>query len=226
MLHVENLTYAYRHDGTTDTYQYDLTVHAGNVIGILGSSGSGKSTLLDLLAGFLKPDSGGIDLDGGDLIPLPPEKRPMTILFQHHNLFEHLTATQNILIGIHGNTRGTPEELERVQKILSDMGIADQADKIVSRLSGGQQQRVALARVLLRDRPILLLDEPFTGLDHPTRIEMLHLVRTLTTRQNIHTLMVTHERADCDAIADRVYQMEAGKLDLVSQEVRSRRSGS
>ena len=215
MLRVENLIYTYRHDDRSETYRYDLSVAAGEVVGILGGSGSGKSTLLDLLSGFLTPDGGTILLKGTPLGALPPEKRPVSILFQSHNLFEHLTAIQNVLIGLHGSTHGTPEEQSRAKNILASMHLEAYTDSPVSRLSGGQQQRVALARVLLRKRPILLLDEPFTGLDPATRAEMLHLVRELTTRHQLHTLMVTHEQADCDAIADRVYRMSEGRLEPV-----------
>jgi thiamine transport system ATP-binding protein len=215
MLHVDEVTYAYRHDGQTETYRYTLEAKAGEVVGILGASGSGKSTLLDLIAGFLPPQSGSIRLGGNPIDTLPPEKRPVTILFQHHNLFEHLTAEQNLLIGLHGNTRGTSEEHAHARAVLDELGIADQADKVVTQLSGGQQQRVALGRALLRDRPILLLDEPFTGLDPATRADVLHLVRTLTTERKLHTLMVTHDRSDCDAIADRVYHMKEGNLMIL-----------
>ncbi len=212
MLQVENITYTYREDKPSKLYRYSLRVEAGEVAGILGPSGSGKSTLLDLISGFLTPDAGAILLDDTPLSALPPEQRPVSILFQSHNLFEHLTALENVLIGLHGNTRGTSEEMARARAILTSMHLESCVDTPVSRLSGGQQQRVALARVLLRNRPVLLLDEPFTGLDPATRIEMLRLVRTLTTDHRLHTIMVTHDQTDCDAIADRVYRMVEGKL--------------
>ncbi len=213
MLRIDDLRYTYRAGGGDPlSYRYSLTLNAGEVIGILGPSGSGKSTLLDLIAGFLLPRSGTILLDGRPIEHLPPEKRPVTFLFQQHNLFEHLTAMQNLLIGLHGDTRGTPDEKARARTVLREMGIADQADKVVTALSGGQQQRVALGRALLRDRPVLLLDEPFTGLDPLTREGVLRQVRTLTRTRMLHTVMVTHDRSDCDAIADRIYRMEHGKL--------------
>jgi thiamine transport system ATP-binding protein len=222
MLHVHDVIYAYRHQNHVDTYHYALECSPGEVIGILGESGSGKSTLLDLLAGFLIPQSGSILLDGEPIDSLAPEQRPVTVLFQNHNLFEHLTAEQNLLIGLHGNTKGTPQEHEEARAVLSELGSTDQADKVVTQLSGGQQQRVALGRALLRNRPILLLDEPFTGLDPRMHADVLHLVRTLTTQRKLHTLMVTHDPADGDAIADRMYRMVEGRL---IQEKHSRQSG-
>jgi len=218
MLRVNDLAYTYRHDARAETYHYNLYVEAGEVIGILGPSGSGKSTLLDLLSGFLMPDAGTLLLDDSPLAALPPEKRPVSILFQSHNLFEHLTAIENVLLGLRGKTKGTPEEEERAREILVSMHLEAYIDTPVSHLSGGQQQRVGLARVLLRNRPILLLDEPFTGLDFDTRDEILHLVRELTTQHRLHTLMVTHEPADCDAIADRVYRMSEGKINLLQTQ--------
>jgi thiamine transport system ATP-binding protein len=211
MLQIDNVTFGYD-SHTASTYRYDLRVAPGEVVGILGPSGSGKSTLLDLVAGFLDPSGGRIELDGTNLLPLSPGKRPVTILFQQHNLFEHLNVVQNVLIGLRGEIRGTPEETERAIAILDHMGIASYADTSVTELSGGQQQRVALARALLRQRPILLLDEPFTGLDDATRYDTLELVRTLTDNNRLHTIMVTHDRSDCEAIADSVYVMEKGEL--------------
>ncbi len=212
MLELHEVNYRYESNGENITYRYDLDISAGEVAGILGPSGSGKSTMLDLIAGFLTPFSGNIVFDGKVITNLPPESRPVSILFQHHNLFEHLSVLQNVLIGIRGEIKGNSDEIELAKDILSQMNILDQKDKKVSDLSGGQQQRVALARVLIRKRPVLLLDEPFTGLDIDTRKKMLQLVRDITKENKHHTVMVTHEKSDCDDIADKVYTMNNGIL--------------
>jgi thiamine transport system ATP-binding protein len=213
MLEIRNITYKYGNDGDTQLYSYDLDAHSGEVVGILGESGSGKSTLLDIIAGFLPARSGSILLDAKEISGLDPASRPVSILFQNNNLFEHMTSMQNVLIGIHGKTRGSDEEISKATEILSSMGILNQIDRPVSKLSGGQQQRVALARVLLRDKPILLLDEPFSGLDHETRVKILHLIRSVTDTNKLHTIMVTHEKDDCKLIADDVYVMKNRKLE-------------
>ena len=206
MLKINNLQYQYKN--ANDTYTYDLEVQPGEIVAVLGQSGSGKSTLLDLIAGFVEPASGSIKLDDHELIGLPVEKRPVTILFQSHNLFEHLTVQKNILLGVNKALKDSIEEVEKVQLILKEVGLEKYEHTIASQLSGGQQQRVALARVLIRREPILLLDEPFTGLDEATRLEMLDLVKKITVEHKLHTIMVTHEVEDCERIANHVYKMQ------------------
>ncbi len=178
------------------------------MVAILGQSGSGKSTLLDIVAGFIEPSAGSIKLDNHELLGLPVEKRPITILFQNHNLFEHLTVQKNILLGVNKTLKDSNEEIEKVQAILKEVGLEEYEHKLASELSGGQQQRVALARVLMRREPILLLDEPFSGLDDATRIEMLELVDKITKENTLHTIMVTHDTDDCERIANHVYKMQ------------------
>lgn len=202
----------YQHKNADDMYEYSMSVKPKEIVAILGQSGSGKSTLLDLLAGFLHAQSGSILLDEHDLTEESVESRPISILFQNHNLFEHLSVQKNILLGISKTLKSTQEELEKVKMILKEVGLEKYEHTIVSSLSGGQQQRVALARVLIRREPILLLDEPFTGLDVDTRIEMLDLVKKITLENNLHTIMVTHELEDCERIANRVYNVENQKL--------------
>ncbi|MBA1420690.1 MAG: ATP-binding cassette domain-containing protein [Epsilonproteobacteria bacterium] len=206
MLKINNLQYQYKN--ANDTYTYDLEVQPSEVVAILGQSGSGKSTLLDIVAGFIEPSVGSVKLDGQELLGLSVEKRPITILFQNHNLFEHLTVQKNILLGVNKALKDSIEEVEKVQDILKEVGLEEHEHKLASQLSGGQQQRVALARVLMRREPILLLDEPFSGLDDATRIEMLELVQKITQEHKLHTIMVTHDLDDCERIANHVYKMQ------------------
>jgi len=206
LLTIKNLQYQYKN--ANDVYTYDLEVQPSQIVAILGQSGSGKSTLLDIVAGFIEPSSGSVKLERKELLGLSVEKRPITILFQNHNLFEHLTVQKNILLGVSKVLKDSIEEVEKVQAILKEVGLEKFEHTIVSQLSGGQQQRVALARVLIRREPILLLDEPFTGLDDETRIEMLDLVKHITVEHKLHTIMITHEVEDCERIASRVYKMK------------------
>ena len=210
MLNVTDLKYEYK--DADDVYTYAMSVQTGEIVAILGQSGSGKSTLLDLIAGFLNASSGSIKLDERDLTHVAVEKRPMTILFQNHNLFEHLTVQKNILLGVSKVLKENIEDVNKIQSILREVGLEKYEHKLASSLSGGQQQRVALARVLMRREPILLLDEPFTGLDEETRIQMLDLVKKITIENNLHTIMVTHDMQDCERIANRVYQMQGHML--------------
>lgn len=212
MLEINSLSYTYNTDTTTLTYCFNLQMQAGEITAILGESGSGKSTMLDIISGFLEAESGSIILNNIDLHTLPIEKRPITILFQKHNLFEHLNVERNILLGIHDKAKASSQELEQVQEILQQMNLSGFEHKLATELSGGQQQRVALARALLRKKSILLLDEPFTGLDRDTRLDMLSLVKKITKENNLHTIMVTHEIEDCNLIADRIYKMKDGTL--------------
>ena len=206
MLEVTNVQYQYQN--TEDTYTYNLSVQPSEVVAILGESGSGKSTLLDIIAGFIESNEGSIKLDETELLGLSVEKRPMTILFQNHNLFEHLSVQKNILLGVNKRLKDSIEDVEKVQDILKEVGLEAYVHKLVSKLSGGQQQRVALARVLMRREPILLLDEPFSGLDDTTRIEMLELVQKITKEHKLYTIMVTHDIDDCNRIANHIYKMQ------------------
>lgn len=211
MLRIENLTYQY--PNTETTYGYTLEIKPKEVVAILGESGSGKSTFFDLLAGFLDVKSGSMILDSHDFTGQGVEKRPLSILFQNHNLFEHLSVEKNIRLGVSKTLKAKHDEAQRVEEILLEVGLEGFGSRIASALSGGQQQRVALARVLLRREPILLLDEPFAGLDEKTRIEMLSLVAKITQTHDLHTLMITHDGDDAKRIATHVYSMQKHRLE-------------
>ncbi|MGI9483770.1 MAG: thiamine ABC transporter ATP-binding protein [Hyphomicrobiales bacterium] len=206
---------AYRHTGHTDDgYEFTMEDEAGKIAGITGRSGSGKSTLLDLIAGFLPPTSGVLNFDGTNLLPLPPEERPVTILFQNNNLFDHLTAEENIALGANTSLRLNDEQRAQVADALSAVGLEGLGHRRAGKLSGGEQQRVGLARALVRNTPVLLLDEPFSALDTTTRRSMLELVRKIADEHLRAIVMVTHDVRDCEAIADKHYLLFEGRLHL------------
>lgn len=201
-LSIEKLSY--QHHGSEEVLDFDLRIEPNELVAILGPSGVGKSTLLSLIAGFENPASGTIKFEGKKLNTLPPSERPTTSLFQEHNLFAHLTAEENIGLGIHPGLRLTNQDKGQITKALNDVGLKGLGKRLPAELSGGQRQRVALARCLVRRRPILLLDEPFSALDQDLRKEMLRLVKELHKDHALLTLMVTHLKEDADAIADRI----------------------
>lgn len=210
MLRAEHLVFAY--GAGAQIYDFSFEAEAGQVTAISGASGAGKSTLFDLIAGFLMPKSGVLTLDGRNLLPLPPETRPLSLLLQSDNLFDHLTTSENVALGL---PRGMPkgEGRERVAKVLMRMGLEGLAGQTAATLSGGQKQRVALARTLLRDRAVLLLDEPFSALDDDTRQTIRALVDELTRSEGWHTILVSHHEDDIAALATRRYRLENGRLD-------------
>lgn len=209
MLVLDRVTFAYA--GQPAPYEFSLTAEAGEVTAVTGASGSGKSTLLDLIAGFLVPSTGSMRLGDTDLLPLPPEARPVSVLFQSETLFEHLSATHNVALGLPPRTPRA-EAAKLVATALAEVGLPDVGGQRAGTLSGGQKQRVALARTLLRARPVLLLDEPFSALDDETRATIRGLVKTLTERQRWTTLLVSHHAEDVAALARRRYHLEDGML--------------
>ena len=198
MLAIDALTF--RYPGSDITFRFDLKVQAGEIVGLTGPSGSGKSTLFDLVAGFLAPLSGSVALDGTSILHHPPERRPVSILFQSDNVFEHLSAGANVALAL-DHHRGDRDE--RVTDALERMQLAGLSRRKVSKLSGGQKQRVALARTLLRNRAILLLDEPFNGLDHATAEPIRQLIASLVRERGWHAILVSHQPEDMAALASR-----------------------
>lgn len=188
----------------------DFTVAEGARVAVIGPSGGGKSTLLSVIAGFLAPDRGRVMWRGRDLGPLSPGARPLSILFQDNNLFPHLSAAQNVGLGLRPDLRLTRSQHEQVTQAMRRVGLEGFEDRRPAALSGGQQSRVALARVLLRAQPVLLLDEPFAALGPALKAEMLALVRDLTEESGITLLMVTHEPADARAMAGQTVLVADG----------------
>lgn len=171
-------------------------------LAVIGPSGAGKSTLLMTLAGFIDPVAGRMTWNDKDLGPIPPGKRPLSILFQDQNLFPHLTLTQNLGLGISPRLTLSAEEWDKVHAALGRVGLDGMGARTPAQLSGGQLGRAALARALLRNRPLLLLDEPFAALGPALKAEMLDLVLDTTAETGTTVLMVTHDPNDARRFAD------------------------
>lgn len=189
----------------------DLEIAAGARVAVIGASGSGKSTFLSLISGFLRPDQGRLIWDGHDLTDLPPGKRPVSTLFQDQNLFPHLTVAQNVGLGLRPDLRLSPDQAARRDEALARVGLAGMGPRLPAQLSGGQQSRVALARVLLRARPILLLDEPFGALGPALKSDMLTLLEQIAGETGATVLMVTHDPQDARQFAPETVLIEDGR---------------
>lgn len=189
----------------------DLAVPSGAAVAVIGPSGSGKTTLLDLVAGFVTPASGTVRLEGRDVTRDGPATRPVSMVFQDNNLFPHLTVAQNVALGLKPVARPDRAALAAAEDALRQVGLEGLGARRPGALSGGQQSRAALARVLLRDRPVLLLDEPFAALGPALRAEMLGLVAKLRAEHGMTLLMVTHTPQDARLIADSVIFVDGGR---------------
>lgn len=185
-------------------------VPTGARIAVMGPSGGGKSTLLGAIAGFVPLAGGRILWEWRDLAPLPPGKRPLSILFQDNNLFPHLSVAQNVGLALDPGLKLTRQDHARVGAALERVGLEETEERRPASLSGGQQSRVALARVLLRARPLLLLDEPFAALGPALKAEMLALVQEIVREGGTTLLMVTHDPQDARAIAEGIVLVDEG----------------
>lgn len=188
----------------------DLQVEAGRKVAVIGPSGAGKSTLIGAIAGFFPLRDGHIFWGDTDISETDPGARPVAMLFQDGNLFPHLSVAQNVGLGIRPDLKLEPKQAKQVQSAIARVGLDEMADRKPAALSGGQQSRAALARVLVQDRPLLLLDEPFAALGPALRMEMLDLVDDLVCETGATLLMVSHDPADARRIADQVILVEGG----------------
>ena len=208
MLKLIDVTWLYQHL----PMRFTLSARQGEMIAVLGPSGAGKSTLLNLIAGFLQPASGSIMIEKHDHTRTPPARRPVSMLFQENNLFTHLTVRQNIALGMDPGLKLNDTQRQKLELIAGQMGITGFIDRLPGELSGGQRQRVALARCLVREQPVLLLDEPFSALDPALRQEMLALVQEVCQRQKLTMLMVSHSIEDAARIAPRSVVIAEGRI--------------
>ena len=180
-------------------YTYNLEIEAGARVALLGESGIGKTTLLLALAGFAPIESGQVIWQDQNITHNAANQRPIAMLFQADNLFEHLSVRSNLLLG-----QSPTLDQQRVIDGAARLGIDKQLDKMPAQLSGGQRQRVAILRTLLRDEPLVILDEPFTGLDETTKARTLAWIDEQLSRDNKTLLMVTHQQEDATVLNARV----------------------
>ena len=192
-----------------------LDVTPGELVVLLGPSGCGKTTTLRLIAGFLAPNAGDIQLDGRSIVALPPHKRDMGIVFQSYALFPHLSVARNIAFGLEMRRGSAAATEARVQEMLRLVRLEEFAARLPRLLSGGQQQRVALARALAIHPRVLLLDEPLSNLDAALRQDMAREIRLLQQGRGITTIMVTHDQTEAMATADRLVLMHDGKVQQI-----------
>lgn len=190
----------------------DVVLPDAATTALIGPSGAGKSTILSAIAGFLTPAQGSICWDGTDLAGVAPGARPVSMLFQDNNLFPHLTAAQNVGLGVRPDLRLSAPQIAATEAALAQVGLAAFGARKPSALSGGQQSRVALARVLVADRPLVLLDEPFAALGPALKDEMLDLVKEKLRAAGKTVIMVTHDPADARRVADYAALVADGVL--------------
>ncbi|TWG97962.1 thiamine transport system ATP-binding protein [Mesorhizobium sp. J18] len=194
---------------------FDLSVGPGTIVAIMGPSGSGKSTMLNLIAGFEPPSSGRILIADADVTALPPAKRPVSMVFQENNLFAHLTTAANVGLGRSPSLKLSEEDRQDITQAIARTGLAGKEMRLPHELSGGERQRVALARVLVRERPVLLLDEAFASLGPALRDEMLDLLAELHAERGMTVLMATHDPADADRVAEIIAFIDEGRVAAV-----------
>jgi thiamine transport system ATP-binding protein len=201
---------AYEIEGMAMRFDFDARV--GEFVAIMGPSGAGKSTLLDLIAGFLVPSAGTIRIDGQDMTGRPPNERPLSIMFQDNNLFAHLDVHSNVALGVSPQLKLDRAQKRVIEEALARVGLTGLMRRLPGELSGGERQRAGLARCLVRQRPLLLLDEPFAALGPALRQEMLLLVKELGQERNLTVLLVTHLPADAEFAADHTAFLDNGRI--------------
>ena len=193
----------------------ELEVEPGEFITLLGPSGCGKTTTLRMVAGFEQPTSGHVRLDGQVLDTVPPQKRPMAMVFQSFALFPHMSVAQNIAYGLQMKKLSRSETEEAVNLALTSMNLTGLGSRSPHELSGGQQQRVALARALVVQPTLLLFDEPLSNLDAKLRGSMRAEIRRIQRRLGITSLFVTHDQDEAMSLSDRIVVMNKGRIEQV-----------
>jgi thiamine transport system ATP-binding protein len=194
------------------SFEFNFELKSSQLVGVIGKSGSGKSTLFNLLSGFLKPKEGSIYFSNINITNLKPFDRDISILFQDHNNFNHLTIFENIILGIDSDMKRTSNNLKLVRSIMKKVSLNIDLDKKVSNLSGGEQQRVSIARSLLRKKSILLLDEPFNSLDPGLRKILYEDIKTMSFSHKLITLISSHLIEELRNVTDKFLFIHQGKV--------------
>ncbi|MFN6926153.1 MAG: ABC transporter ATP-binding protein [Tabrizicola sp.] len=194
---------------------FDLSVEKGEFISLLGPSGCGKTTVLRMVAGFERPTSGSIAIDGQEMTGLKASARNIGMMFQAYALFPNLTVAENVAFGLKVKGVAKAERDARVAEMLKLIGLPELGARYPFQLSGGQQQRVALARALAPQPRVLLLDEPLSALDAKVRVSLRTEIREIQQRLGITTIFVTHDQEEAMSISDRIVVMNAGIADQV-----------
>ena len=198
--------------GNEVLHNINLNINSGEFISLLGPSGCGKSTLLKTIAGLSDLQEGKVILFGKEIQNISPEKRGTVIVFQDLRLFPHLSVEKNIAFAMNLNKINKQKQKEVVRKLLKDVQLEGFENRKIKELSGGQMQRVALARALAANPNILLLDEPFSGLDEKLRLEMGQLVKKLQRENNMTMILVTHDKNEALQLSDRIAIMMHGDI--------------
>lgn len=210
-LNIQNVTKEF--DKFEAVKDFSLEVKEGELISLLGPSGCGKTTMLRMIGGFLNPNKGSIYLENKDITKTPPEKRPVSTVFQNYALFPHLNVLENVVYGLKNKKNLSKKDMnEKADKMLYIVGMSEYKNRRVSELSGGQQQRVALARSLVLGPKVLLMDEPLSNLDAKLRVKMREEIKKIQRELQITMIFVTHDQEEAISISDKIVVMNQGKV--------------
>ncbi len=201
--------------GVAAVHDFNLDIEKGSLVSFLGPSGCGKTTTLRMIAGFEQLDGGTIRLDGNDIVPVPPNRRDIGMVFQAYALFPNMTVRENVAFGLRMQKTPKAEVDQRVDKVLEMVRLQDTAKRFPHQLSGGQQQRIALARALAVQPRVLLLDEPLSALDAEVRVVLRGEIRRIQSELAITTVYVTHDQEEALSISDKVVVMNKGLIEQV-----------
>lgn len=215
-IELEGISKVFRHPERGDVHavkQLNLTVQPGELLTLLGPSGCGKTTALRMIAGFENPTTGRILIGGQDVTNIMPNRRNIGFVFQNYALFPHMNTFDNVSYGLSVKGISPADRRKRVAHVLNLVGLEGMERRYPNQLSGGEQQRVALARVIVTEPSVLLLDEPLSNLDAKRRIQMRSEIRRLQRSLNMTSVYVTHDQEEALSISDRVVVMNQGEVE-------------